>query len=61
MAVPKLLVFSVFLALIFFTEVRADASVSEEVEKVQVRSDGSDSSFLKIELDQLKSKIHSLG
>ncbi|KAM7493575.1 hypothetical protein LguiB_028184 [Lonicera macranthoides] len=60
MAVSKLLVFSVFLALIFFTVVRADASVSEEVEKVGVRSDGSDSSFLKIELDQLKSKIHSL-
>lgn len=61
MAVSKLLVFSVFLALIFFTVVTADASVSEEVEKVGVRSDGSDSSFLKIELDQLKSKIHSLG
>ncbi|KAA8526139.1 hypothetical protein F0562_007761 [Nyssa sinensis] len=55
MAASRLVILSIFLALIF-TQVRADASIAEE--EVVVRSDRSDS--LKIELDQLKSKIHAL-
>ncbi|XP_050363459.1 golgin IMH1-like [Argentina anserina] len=59
MASSKLLILSVFLALIF-SQIRADASVGEREPLEVVRSDGADSSALKIELDQLKSKIHSL-
>ncbi|KAF8389454.1 hypothetical protein HHK36_026149 [Tetracentron sinense] len=55
MAVSKLLILSIFLALIF-TEIRADAAIEEEV----LSSDVSDSS-IKIELEQLKSKISVLG
>lgn len=62
MAVSKLLILSIILALIF-THVGADAPVEEEdFLSVPVGgSDGSDSLALKIELDQLKSKIHTLG
>ncbi|KAF3446468.1 hypothetical protein FNV43_RR11647 [Rhamnella rubrinervis] len=61
MAVSKLLILSILLALIF-THVRADAPVEQEdYSSVPVGgSDGSDSLALKIELDQLKSKIHTL-
>ncbi|KAB2619238.1 histone deacetylase 18-like [Pyrus ussuriensis x Pyrus communis] len=62
MAASKLAILSVFLALIL-SQIRADASVpAEEDEPVKLpRSDGPDSSALKIELDQLRAKIHSLG
>ena len=66
MAASKLVIFSIFLALIF-THIRADVSIEGELsdsegEKIEViRSDGSDSSALKIELEQLKSKIQTLG
>lgn len=62
MAATKLLLLSLFLALIS-THVRADVSSAggdNDADGV-TRSDGSDSSALKIELDQLKSKIHALG
>ncbi|TQD86810.1 hypothetical protein C1H46_027683 [Malus baccata] len=61
MAASKLAILSIFLALIF-SQIRADASVpAEEDEPVKLpRSDGPDSSALKIELDQLGAKIHSL-
>ncbi|KAM0968613.1 hypothetical protein ACFX13_017241 [Malus domestica] len=61
MAASKLAILSIFLALIF-SQIRADASVpAEEDEPVKLpRSDGPDSSALKIELDQLRAKIHSL-
>ncbi|GMY17668.1 huntingtin-interacting protein 1-related protein-like [Fagus crenata] len=65
MAASKLVIFSIFLALIF-THIRADVSIEGELsdsedEKIKViRSDGSDSSALKIELEQLKSKIQTL-
>ncbi|KAE8056554.1 hypothetical protein FH972_013322 [Carpinus fangiana] len=66
MSATKLVVFSIFLALIF-THVRADVSIEGELsdsgdETVKVvGSDGSaGSSALKIELDQLKSKIQAL-
>ncbi|XP_059662976.1 uncharacterized protein LOC132308778 [Cornus florida] len=56
MATSRLLTLFIFLALIF-TKIGADSSITGE----EVGSDGSDSSSsLKIELDQLKSKIHSL-
>ncbi|XVE97224.1 hypothetical protein REPUB_Repub03eG0002600 [Reevesia pubescens] len=51
MAPSKLVIFSLFLALIF-TKIRADVSTKAVVE--------SDSSALKMELDQLKSKIRLL-
>lgn len=65
MAVSKVVILlSIFLALIF-THVGAHASVGEEDDSVPVEVVGSDggpdSSALKIELDQLKSKIHTLG
>ncbi|RXH72615.1 hypothetical protein DVH24_012299 [Malus domestica] len=61
MAASKLAILSVFLALIL-SQIRADASVpAEEDEPVKLpRSDGPESSALKIELDQLRAKIHSL-
>ncbi|XP_030946707.1 uncharacterized protein LOC115971140 isoform X2 [Quercus lobata] len=65
MAASKLVIFSIFLALIF-THIRADVSIegelsdSEEENAKVIRSDGPDSSALKIELDQLKSKIQAL-
>ncbi|KAK9946721.1 hypothetical protein M0R45_012168 [Rubus argutus] len=59
MASSKLVVFSVFLALIF-SQIRADVSVQEDEPLKVIRSDSPDSSALKIELDQLKAKIHSL-
>ncbi|KAH7524229.1 structural maintenance of chromosomes protein 2-1 [Ziziphus jujuba] len=64
MAVSKVVILlSIFLALIF-THVGAHASVGEEDDSVPVEVVGSDggpdSSALKIELDQLKSKIHTL-
>ncbi|KAM2273824.1 hypothetical protein ACFX1S_043705 [Malus domestica] len=61
MAASKLAILSIFLALIC-SQIRADASVpAEEDEPVKLlRSDGPDSSALKIELDQLRAKIHSL-
>uniref|UniRef100_A0A2N9GTX7 Uncharacterized protein n=1 Tax=Fagus sylvatica TaxID=28930 RepID=A0A2N9GTX7_FAGSY len=65
MAASKLVIFSIFLALIF-THIRADVSIEGELsdsedEKIKViRSDGSDSSALKIELEQLKSEIQTL-
>ncbi|XWS72866.1 hypothetical protein CRYUN_Cryun02cG0076200 [Craigia yunnanensis] len=54
MAASKLVIFSLFLALIF-TQIRADVSIEPVLE-----SDASDSSALKMELDQLKSKIRLL-
>lgn len=60
MAFSKLVIFSIFLALIF-SQIRADVSVQEDEPLKVIRSDSPDSSALKIELDQLKSKIHSLG
>lgn len=62
MAASKLAILSVFLAIIL-SQIRADASVpAEEDEPVKLpRSDGPDSSALKIELDQLRAKIHSPG
>lgn len=62
MAASKLAILSIFLALIF-SQIRADVSVQgeEDAPLKPVRSDGPDSSALKIELDQLKSKIHTLG
>ncbi|XP_009367949.1 uncharacterized protein LOC103957503 [Pyrus x bretschneideri] len=61
MAASKLAILSIFLALIF-SQIRADASVpAEEDEPVKrPRSDGPDSAALKIELDQLRARIHSL-
>ncbi|CAN6721340.1 unnamed protein product [Malus baccata var. baccata] len=61
MAASKLAILSIFLAVIC-SQIRADASVpAEEDEPVKLlRSDGPDSSALKIELDQLRAKIHSL-
>ncbi|POO03897.1 myosin heavy chain-like protein [Trema orientale] len=58
MAATKLLFLTLFLALIS-THVRADVSAGGVSDGV-VGSDGSDSSALKIELDQLNSKIHTL-
>ncbi|RXH78887.1 hypothetical protein DVH24_006957 [Malus domestica] len=61
MAASKLAILSIFLALIF-SQIRADASIlTKEDEPVKLpRLDTPDSSVLKIELDQLKAKIHSL-
>ncbi|XP_062163658.1 uncharacterized protein LOC133870513 [Alnus glutinosa] len=66
MSASKLVIYSIFLALIF-THIRADVSIGGELsdneeESVKVvGSDGyADSSALKIELDQLKSKIQTL-
>ncbi|XP_021670156.2 uncharacterized protein LOC110657311 isoform X1 [Hevea brasiliensis] len=53
----KLLVFSLFFALVF-SAVRPDVSI--EADAQVLGSDAGDSSYLKIELDQLKSKIHDL-
>jgi hypothetical protein len=67
MSASKLVIFSIFLALIF-THIRADVSIEGELSDIEdetgkvVRSGGSaDSSALKIELGQLKSKIQALG
>jgi len=67
MSASKLVIYSIFLALIF-THIRAGVSLGGELsdneeESVKVvGSDGyADSSALKIELDQLKSKIQTLG
>lgn len=64
MAISKLVILSIFLALIF-THGGAHASVGQEYDSEPVEVVGSDggpdSSALKIELDQLKSKIHTLG
>lgn len=54
MAAYRLLIFSLFLALVF-TRIGADASTEPLLE-----SDAADSSALKMELDQLKSKIRLL-
>ncbi|XWS70609.1 hypothetical protein CRYUN_Cryun03dG0060900 [Craigia yunnanensis] len=54
MAAIKLVIFSLFLALIF-TKIRADVSIEPVLE-----SDTSDSSALKMELDQLQSNIRLL-
>ncbi|MFQ6638643.1 hypothetical protein Gotur_016648 [Gossypium turneri] len=54
MAAYRLLIFSLFLALVF-TKIGADASTEPLLE-----SDAADSSALKMELDQLKSKIRLL-
>lgn len=58
MAVSKLLFFSLFFALVFST-VWPDESI--EADAQVLGSDAADSSALKIELDQLKFKIHDLG
>lgn len=57
MAPSKLAILSVFVALVFRV-IRAD---DVPVEREVIGSNGLDSSALKIELDQLKSKIESLG
>ncbi|KAE8734731.1 hypothetical protein F3Y22_tig00000715pilonHSYRG00045 [Hibiscus syriacus] len=54
MAASRLVIFSLFLALIF-NQIRADASTEPAIE-----SDSASSSALKAELDQLKSKIRFL-
>lgn len=61
MAISKLAILSILLALVF-TQVRADVSVDGEGEQVIeiVRSDNSEFSDLKVELDELKSKIQKL-
>ncbi|XP_057959253.1 uncharacterized protein LOC131151835 isoform X2 [Malania oleifera] len=60
MAASKLLLFSIFLALVF-ARIRADASGEEAEEFEVVRSEASDSSSsLKIELEQLRAKIAGL-
>lgn len=56
MAPSKFTMLLLLLSLVF-TVIRADVSVEGEV----TVSDGLDSSAVKIELDQLKSKIHFLG
>ncbi|XP_050114486.1 uncharacterized protein LOC126592752 isoform X3 [Malus sylvestris] len=58
MAASKLVILSIFLALIF-SQIRAVASIpAEEEEPVKFpRSDTPDSSALKIELNQLRAKI----
>lgn len=58
MATSKLLIFSLFFALVF-SAVRPDVSVEADAQVLE--SDAGDSSALKIELDQLKSKVHDLG
>lgn len=55
MAIRKLFVFSIFLSLLFL-KIAADSSIKDET----LASDGSDSP-LKLELEQLKSKISVLG
>lgn len=62
MAISKLAILSIFLALVF-TYVRADVSVDGEGEHVVegVGSDVSELSDLKVELDELKFKIQKLG
>lgn len=67
MSVSKFVILTIFLSLIL-THVRAEASVDGKVSDSEdeavkvVRSDTSvDSSALKVELDNLKSKIHDLG
>lgn len=58
MAASKLVIFSLFFALILTA---ADVSIQGEDVPPLTASDAVDSSPLKIELDQLKSKIRSLG
>lgn len=62
MRTSKLVIVSVFLAIVF-TSVSADASIEDDelVKKVDVGSVVSDSAAIRKELDQLRSKIHSLG
>lgn len=62
MAAKKLLILSLLFALVW-TSVRADLLAGDGETEVggAAGSDGSDSSALKIELDQLKSKIQALG
>lgn len=62
MAISKLAILSLFLALVF-TQLRADESLDLEAEHIVevVRSDDSEFSDLKLELDQLKFKIQKLG
>lgn len=62
MAISKLAILSIVLALVF-TQVRADVSVDGEAERVVdvLRSDDSELSDLKVELGELKSKIQKLG
>lgn len=62
MAASKLVIVSLFLALIFTSSLRADVLIDGEdtTEKEVAGSNNFDSSSLKIELDQLKSRIHSL-
>ncbi|KAJ7966009.1 Myosin heavy chain-related [Quillaja saponaria] len=58
MAPSKLIVLSMLFLALIFSHIRADVSIGgEEDEPVKV---GSDSSVLKIELDELKSKIQTL-
>ncbi|XP_038898504.1 uncharacterized protein LOC120086122 [Benincasa hispida] len=61
MAISKLAILSIFLALVF-TQVPADVSVDGGAEHVVevVRSDDSEFSDLKVELDELKSRIQKL-
>ncbi|KAA0038726.1 structural maintenance of chromosomes protein 2-1-like [Cucumis melo var. makuwa] len=61
MAISKLAILSLFLALVF-TQLRADESLDLEAEHIVevVRSDDSEFSDLKLELDQLKFKIQKL-
>lgn len=62
MAISKLAILSLFLALVF-TQLRADESLDVEAQHIVevVRSDDSEFSDLKLELDQLKFKIQKLG
>ncbi|KGN60195.1 uncharacterized protein LOC101216465 [Cucumis sativus] len=61
MAISKLAILSLFLALVF-TQLRADESLDVEAQHIVevVRSDDSEFSDLKLELDQLKFKIQKL-
>lgn len=69
MAVSKKLVILSILFALIFTQARGDASINQheggEREEAVIGSDGgsddSSSSYFKIELDQLKSKIVHLG
>lgn len=62
MAISKFASLFIFLVLVF-THVRANVSVDVEAEHVVevIRSDDSEVSDLKVELDELKSKIQKLG
>lgn len=62
MAISKLAILSIFLALVF-SQVHADVSADAEAEHIVqvVRSDDSEFADLKVELDELKFKIQKLG